>query len=280
MAKKGEFLTDETKRKIGETNKMAFHPYPSEVTRLKMSESHKGKKKTKEHCLNLSKSLKGKPKSEEHKKNMSKALKGKTFEERFGKENANIIKKKLSESAKCRITTEETKKKIGDANRGKLVGYKRSRESILKQIESRKGYRHTPETRKKIREGQIKHYQENNTIFKDTKPEQEAESILKKYNLNYKKQKALKYNNSYRLYDFYLLDYNILLEIDGCYWHSKNIKDEDIKNRTLKDMRQNDQIKDKLAQDNGYTLIRIWEDEIFKLEEYCSKGLFLVNKVG
>ena len=143
-----------------------------------------------------------------------------------------------------------------------------------------KGKKMNKEFCKKMSENYYSRYLKGNINYRNTKPELEAELILQKYNLDYKKQKALKYNNSYRLYDFLLTDYNILLEIDGTYWHSKGIKDEDIKNRTLKGNRINDHIKDKLAQDNGYTLIRIWEDELDQLDQYCSKELFLMNKVS
>jgi len=207
------------------------------ITKLKISETKTGRYCTPEHKHKLSLAKQGHYVSEETKKKIGLANKGK----------------------KLKSPSEETRKKLSEAKKGKPAW--------------NKGILFSEEVKKKMSIAHIKRLQENSLPWKETKPEIEAEAILQKYNLNYKKQKALKYNNRYRLYDFYLPDYNILLEIDGTYWHSKGIKDKDIKNQRLKDCRINDQLKNKLAQDNGYSLIRIWSDEMFKLEDYCSKEL-------
>ena len=64
-----------------------------------------------------------------------------------------------------------------------------------------------------------------------------------------------------KFYDFYLPDSNTLVEIDGAYWHSRGIAYKDM-TLTQKKNYENDKIKDKLAVDNGFGIIRIWEDEI------------------
>ena len=62
-------------------------------------------------------------------------------------------------------------------------------------------------------------------------------------------------------YDFYIPSKNTLIEIDGIYWHGKGIDDAKL-NETQKRNRLNDNRKTCIAKENGYDLIRIWEDEI------------------
>ena len=76
--------------------------------------------------------------------------------------------------------------------------------------------------------------------------------ILKVLKVNYVMQfkiysKKLKKN---KYYDFYLLDFKTLIEVDGSYWH------------TSKKALQNDKLKTKLAKKNGFKLLRITEQQI------------------
>lgn len=255
---KGKHHTEESKQKIKEARKWQFQPYRSEETKKKIGLANKGRKLSKETIEKRTKS-------------------------REGFHHSLESRKKMSESRKGHYVSPETRKKLSDKNKISLKGKHHSIETRKKMSLAKKGKPKSEESKQKMSESKKKlieklGYVPGGGYYNDTKPEIEAENILQKYNLNYKKQKALKYNNRYRLYDFLLTDYNILLEIDGTYWHSKGIKDEDIKSECLKETRINDHIKDKLAQDNGYTLIRIWEDELFKLDEYCSKELFYRKK--
>ena len=62
-------------------------------------------------------------------------------------------------------------------------------------------------------------------------------------------------------YDFYLPKYNLLVEVDGVYWHGKGLLDSEL-NDQQSNTRRNDLEKNKLAAMRGYNLLRIWEDEI------------------
>ena len=71
-----------------------------------------------------------------------------------------------------------------------------------------------------------------------------------------------------KLYDFYIPRKNRLIEIDGSYWHGKNLK---LKQRNDVQRRNyyNDKLKNKIALTNGYSIVRIWDDEL--KEENVSK---------
>lgn len=90
---------------------------------------------------------------------------------------------------------------------------------------------------------------------KATKPELMVARILKKNKIAFKREfEVLK-----KYFDFYLIDYNILIECDGIYWHDKSGVSEQlmhIQNRV------NDIVKNALAAAKEIPLIRVWEDEI------------------
>jgi very-short-patch-repair endonuclease len=107
-------------------------------------------------------------------------------------------------------------------------------------------------------------------LDKKSIPEIYVEELLNKYSISYISQYEL--NN--RFFDFYLVDLNYLIEIDGTYHHAKNIDNFYDMDRIQKRTRYNDIIKNKIAEQNNIPLLRIWHDEIYKLkdilEETCT----------
>lgn len=112
----------ELKQKISNSLKGKKH---SEETKEKMSKTHIGKSKSKEHCKNISNSKKGhkynlgKKCSEETKIKISKANKGKkrTEEQLIVMKTKSLseeTKQKISNTLKGRSISEETKKKISE----------------------------------------------------------------------------------------------------------------------------------------------------------------------
>lgn len=100
----------------GGDGKVNWHP--SEATRKKISDSHKGKKASAETRAKLSKAHKGKKPgtagkslSEATKKKLSDSLKGRTFSEEH--------KKKIAEANHRRKLSDETRAKIAASLRGK-----------------------------------------------------------------------------------------------------------------------------------------------------------------
>jgi G:T-mismatch repair DNA endonuclease (very short patch repair protein) len=98
---------------------------------------------------------------------------------------------------------------------------------------------------------------------KNTKPERELKSILKELNIKFKH--SYKYQGYY--FDFYLPELNILIEVDGNYWHGKGLKWEEL-NAAQQNSRLNDIKKNQLCLDTKQSLIRLWEDEIEKQHIY------------
>jgi len=83
---------------------------------------------------------------------------------------------------------------------------------------------------------------------KETNIEKTTRQTLEKLGLRFKQNYWLRNKDTTpREYDFYLQDDHLLLEVDGYYWHSleKNAK--------------NDKIKNELATELGYSLLRIPE---------------------
>ena len=90
----------------------------SEETKLKMSESRKGKTLSEEHKLKISESLKGHTHSEETKLKMSESSKveNNPF---YGKTLSEEHKLKISESLKGHTHSEEAKQKMSESLKGK-----------------------------------------------------------------------------------------------------------------------------------------------------------------
>lgn len=118
--------------------------------------------------------------------------------------------------------------------------------------------------------------------FGTSKLEQDfAKDFLDKLGINYQWQFEAK--DICRFYDFYLPDSNILLEIDGDYWHSNpKMYDRDDK-KTLTptqkhDMRV-DELKNKWAAMHSIPLYRIWEDDIRHKPEKVMEDLKKIVKI-
>lgn len=121
---------------------IAGYILPTEESRKKISDYHKGKPKSEEHKKNLSKSQKGskRPWSINNLPNDTKGEKN----GRYGKEVTNETRQKISESNKGRMApnkgvpmTEEQKAKIRATKAAKPT--KRSAEAIAKTVAKQKG---------------------------------------------------------------------------------------------------------------------------------------------
>jgi len=67
----------------------------------------------------------------------------------------------------------------------------------------------------------------------------------------------------YREYDFLIKNTNILIEVDGDYWHGNNEKFHPL-SEFQQEIRRKDKIKEEFARRKGYEVIRFWETDIKK----------------
>ena len=123
------------------------------------------------------------------------------------------------------------------------------------------GKKHSQETIEKLRKATtdrlMKFWNTPGIHGSNTKPEQEVKKILSENNIEFITPFPLKH----KLFDLYLPKYNAIIEVDGCYWHSKGILPENMNKHQLRRWK-NDRYKDNLAIQCGYKIMRIWEDEI------------------
>ena len=86
-----------------------------------------------------------------------------------------------------------------------------------------------------------------------------------------------------RSYDFYLPNSNILIEVDGDYWHvipkKYDINDRDSLTPTQKRDIRVDEMKNKWALLHGIPIYRIWEDDIRNRPNDVMKNLKEIIKI-
>jgi very-short-patch-repair endonuclease len=101
-------------------------------------------------------------------------------------------------------------------------------------------------------------------IVLNTRPELKFKSLLEQSNIEFVFQKSLPWKRGWKKwYDFYIPSLNLLIEVDGIYWHGKGVLDKDLDIRQ-RQSRENDILKNTLALELGYNLLRIWEDDLDK----------------
>ena len=198
----------------------------------------------------------------------------------------------------------ETQKK--NWKEGKYVGWwKDKSEDTLKKIEgikdklrnnkergkkisqSMKGVPKTEESKRKLSISQKKRYEDNpklkedssirrinwlktNLSSKKSKLELRFESMLKLINLKFINQ----YEFKKRLFDFYLEDFNILIEVDGDFYHcNPDSKHNEIVYDTQKITKQNDVYKDTLCLEHNILFLRFWDKDINESPEWVISEL-------
>lgn len=92
---------------------------------------------------------------------------------------------------------------------------------------------------------------------RDTKPEKKVKAILEIMSLPFEHP----YQVEDKVYDFFIPSLNLLIEVDGIYWHAKGLSDHQM-NTMQRKHKTNDTYKTNLAQNLGFGLLRVWEDEI------------------
>ncbi len=110
-------------------------------------------------------------------------------------------------------------------------------------------------------------------ICNESKGEKEIEKVLDKHFINYISQYKIKeligVNGGLLSYDFYLPDYNLLIEYQGIQ-HEKSFNHFGGKEK-LKKQQEHDKRKKEYANKNGYKLLEIWYYDFDNIENILKK---------
>jgi len=152
-----------------------------------------------------------------------------------------------------KINTPERSRKLSIA----LTGIKRTKEQIEKTRVGVIKYWSDPKNRDDARKRRIKWFR-SKQHKKKSNLEKEFDKILKTLNIEFINQ----YNLNNSLFDYYIPNKDILIEVDGDWYHcNPNIHPEpkyNIQKQTLR----NDKYKNKLCKNNNIKLLRFWENDI------------------
>jgi len=94
-----------------------------------------------------------------------------------------------------------------------------------------------------------------------SKPEKELRELLFNAGIDFVPSFPVKN----KVFDIYIPSENLLIEVDGIYWHARN--KTNLNAIQLKNI-ENDNIKNGLAKKMGYNLLRVWEDDIKNVPKY------------
>jgi very-short-patch-repair endonuclease len=168
--------------------------------------------------------------------------------------------------------SEESRRKMGELYKDRLANG---------QVHGRKGKTFSAESRKKMSEsakrnasrydyvnpmqGKTHSAESIKKIFshrKMNKLEKLVADVLDANQIQYTFQFFINKGGTCKSYDFKLKDSNLIIEIDGDFWHG-NCSSK-VKFDNYEEVQKNDQLKSSLAAENGYKLIRLWESDIKK----------------
>lgn len=174
---------------------------------------------------------------------------GETRKQRFA--SGEIVQWNKGSDLKT-LLGEERANQIGDSIRYNLNRNK-------KIAESNRGKPKSPEHREQMKKQLAVNRRERLTSGKMSKPEKLMQDMLESNGIDYQYQHEL----SGFFYDFYIPSKNLLIEVDGDFWHCKpNTK---YQNPVMEEQTKNvvnDKKKTAIAYSNGYTLLRFWESDI------------------
>jgi very-short-patch-repair endonuclease len=137
--------------------------------------------------------------------------------------------------------SDETKKKMSAAKIGMYVGEKNPMY----------GKKHTPESLKKMFV-----CRPMNSL------ESKVAAELDRLGLKYTYQFFINDGELCRSYDFKLKRRPIIIEADGDYWHGNPNTTHHCP--SVNDIQENDKLKEKMAEERGYKVIRFWESDVKK----------------
>lgn len=157
----------------------------------------------------------------------------------------------------------ERAEKISAKNRG----VKKSKEHIANWKVKMKEHWDDPAFREKLSNSHIEFIKTNHKHYTSRLEDYFEKTFLIPNDIRFEKHYYAPSIKSF--YDYYLPDYNIIIETDGDYWHA-NPKFYENKEKNKTQLRNiiRDQYKNKWCIDNNIMLIRFWECDILKNPDY------------
>lgn len=118
------------------------------------------------------------------------------------------------------------------------------------------------------------------TKTRNTKIQLRINEILDKYNIQYEREYFL---GNYMQIDNYLCDYNLMIEIQGDYWHANPLIYNE-HGRLINDIQAKDIIQDKkkhtMAKNSGVEILYLWEYDIVNHIDLCEKLILMYIKLN
>lgn len=170
----------------------------------------------------------------------------KTRKEKFASGEYNHIKEAVKQNRK----DPDLGKKISEGSKG--ISKPKKPGFGVGRVQSK-------ETREKMSKTAVKNIIKKGKV-KRSNLEYKFEAILELLNIEYIHSYYVESIN--KIYDFYLPKYNILIEVDGDFWHCNPIKFNKPECKTQEINIKNDKFKNEWAAQNGYKLLRFWENDI------------------
>lgn len=231
---------------------------------LAISRNNTGRHPSEETLEKMSVCQKGKKLSQETKDKISKIAKEKGFGKWMtGTHPSEATRKKYHDQRLGHFTSEETKLKISAKNSGSnngMYGEHHTEECKLRIGKGSKDNWQKTEYRDKIlkhpgrlqqcRKGAIAGNSNSPCKrFHNTIPERKLKEILDQLQINYIHGFPVWNIEHGYVADFFIEKYNLILEVDGKYWHNYPNGNE------------MDKIRSNELQSKDYNVIRVWEDE-------------------
>ena len=237
--------------------------------------TNKGRKcppRNKEWCENISKGKKGKPMSEEHKLSISKTLKERVKSEGFWLSEEKIFEnaQKARQTKIKNGTYEKWSKTIHPYRCQPISKSGRHNMSVAKKkfyarggINHRKGIPHTEETKKRISEITKSMWEEGafdngNGLWRSKLEIKVFERLSKLYDCVHS------YRVGSKIFDIYIKELNLLIEVNGDYWHFNPVHYDACHYDThrkvfVSDVWARDEEKKNLAESRRFRVCALWE---------------------
>lgn len=189
--------------------------------------------------------------------------------------------------------SEETRKKKSESHKGeKNHMFGKTHSDATREILSQKGkeyFANNPEAKKangdrsraywSLEDSKIKQslrqtqYLLDNNLFKPSGLESKFCLILEELDIEYQQQFRVNDGVTNGVFDFKIKDRNILIEVDGDFWHCNPVLHPTPIHKVQLRNIDNDKRKNQLALSQNYNLYRFWETDIKNSPEIIKKQL-------